>query len=170
LGDILTASPGSWAGSPTSFSYQWLNNGTGIDGATSSLYTVQLGDVGWVLSVQVTAGNAIGDSAPATSAATAIVKGNPENTVAPQVTSSGDINNPEPGEVLSTDNGTWLGNPTTFNYQWIYLSEAEIGGATSNTYTVQSSDEGNAIACQIIASNAYASGSPVNSNATGTVQ
>src|SRR5258706_10863010 len=58
-GSILTASHGSWTGSPTSYAYAWLRcdtqggNCTTINGATSTTYTVQTADVGSRLRVQV---------------------------------------------------------------------------------------------------------------------
>src|SRR5690348_8210061 len=65
-GSMLTASHGSWTGSPTSYAYQWLRcdaqggNCAAIAGATSQRYTVQTADVGHRLQVQVTATNKIG--------------------------------------------------------------------------------------------------------------
>jgi hypothetical protein len=77
-GQQLTVSVGSWSNSPTSYSYQWQDcNGSGascsnIAGASSSAYTLAVGDVGHTLRVVVTATNA-GGSTPATSAATGVV-------------------------------------------------------------------------------------------------
>ncbi len=78
-GQTLSASTGSWEGSPTlSYAYQWQRcNGsgescTGISGATSSSYSAGHADVGHTLRVVVTGSNA-GGSAEATSAATASV-------------------------------------------------------------------------------------------------
>ena len=59
VGQVLTASPGTWTGSP-SFSYQWLRcsasgqNCNPITGATSQTYTPVSGDVGFTLMVTVT--------------------------------------------------------------------------------------------------------------------
>ncbi|HEY3727587.1 MAG TPA: S8 family serine peptidase [Solirubrobacteraceae bacterium] len=78
-GAVLSASTGSWSGSPTSFAYRWSRcsaTGSGcvaISGATGSRYTVALGDVGFTLRVAVTATNSAG-SASASSAPTAVVK------------------------------------------------------------------------------------------------
>src|SRR5205814_10372481 len=65
-GSVLTASHGSWTGSPTSYAYQWLRcdseggNCAAIAGATSQRYTVQTADVAHRLRVQVTATNTSG--------------------------------------------------------------------------------------------------------------
>jgi hypothetical protein len=77
-GQQLTANPGSWTGSPSSFAYQWQRCDadaaicSNIIVATAKTYGVQAGDVGYRLRVRVTARNAKG-SATATSALTAIV-------------------------------------------------------------------------------------------------
>jgi len=75
-GQTLTASPGSWSGSPTSYAYQWQDcqssSCTNISGATGSTYTLQSADVGKTIDVVVTASNSAG-SGSATSAQTAAV-------------------------------------------------------------------------------------------------
>ena len=77
VGDVLTASPGTWSNSPT-YGYQWSDCGSSggscvsIGGATGSAYTVRSSDVGDTIEVTVTASNA-GGSASASSAPTAVV-------------------------------------------------------------------------------------------------
>jgi hypothetical protein len=77
VGDQLTASPGTWSGSPT-YAYQWSDcnsSGSGctnISGATGTAYTVASGDVGHTIEVAVTATNGAG-SASAKSGPTAVV-------------------------------------------------------------------------------------------------
>ncbi|MGN6169803.1 MAG: S8 family serine peptidase [Solirubrobacteraceae bacterium] len=79
VGQTLTASAGSWSNSPTSYTYAWQRcDSTGsacapIGGATAASYTVQAADAGSTIRVAVTAVNAGGSSAPATSAPTAVV-------------------------------------------------------------------------------------------------
>lgn len=72
VGETLTASPGTWQGSPT-FAYQWLADGAAISGATAATRVLAEGDEGKVLAVRVTATNA-GGSTVATSAATAEIE------------------------------------------------------------------------------------------------
>jgi len=78
VGQTLTAAPGSWSGSPTSFTYQWQHCDadvvicSNIVGATSQTYAIPLADLGFRLRVMVTAHNAKGTAA-APSALTAIV-------------------------------------------------------------------------------------------------
>jgi hypothetical protein len=77
-GSMLTADPGSWTGSPTSFAYQWRRCNTSgaacsnISQATGTGYLTTASDVGSTLRVNVTASNA-GGSGSAVSAATATI-------------------------------------------------------------------------------------------------
>jgi hypothetical protein len=65
-GQLLTASPGTWSGSPTGYGFQWYRcvqlfpspQCTAIVGATASTYDVATADVGRRLFVGVTAINA----------------------------------------------------------------------------------------------------------------
>ncbi len=77
-GRALSATTGTWTGSPTHYEYQWeLCNGSGEDcttitGAEASSYKVPQSDVGYTLRATVTASNA-GGSQSAGSAASAVV-------------------------------------------------------------------------------------------------
>ena len=76
-GQSLNASSGSWTGSPTSYTYQWLRCTSGSctpeTGATSSTYVVARTDAGSQIEVEVTAVNAVGSSAAAISAPTVAI-------------------------------------------------------------------------------------------------
>lgn len=78
----LSATAGTWSGSPTSYGYGWqrcdTSGGacTAISGATGATYVLSATDVGTTARVVVTATNAVG-SASATSAATAVVAAAP---------------------------------------------------------------------------------------------
>jgi hypothetical protein len=80
VGKKLTASSGSWSGAPRSYRFQWLRcNAHGgscksIGKATRSAYKLTKRDAKHRLRVRVTAVNAAGPSAAATSSATALVK------------------------------------------------------------------------------------------------
>jgi Cellulase (glycosyl hydrolase family 5)/Ig domain of plant-specific actin-binding protein len=81
-GQTLTASTGTWSGSPTGYAYQWKRcdsagaNCASISGATTKTFALTSTDVGKTLRVAVTASNSAG-SATATSAQTAVVAAAP---------------------------------------------------------------------------------------------
>jgi hypothetical protein len=66
-GRTLSCSTGVWKNTPTSFAYVWSRDGTPVDGATRSTYTVQTGDEGLTLACTVTATDSTGPGAPAVS-------------------------------------------------------------------------------------------------------
>ena len=69
----------------------------------------------------------------------------------------------EPGSTLTCSQGTWSGSPTGFSFQW-YRDGTPIAGATSSTYTVQTSDEGLTITCAVTAANAKGSAAATSSS------
>src|SRR5690606_5577872 len=72
-GQTLTASSGSWTGTPSpSYAYQWLLDGVSLPGKTASTISVIADYEGSVLSVMVTATNTAG-SAVAVSDETATI-------------------------------------------------------------------------------------------------
>ncbi|HEX2391638.1 MAG TPA: S8 family serine peptidase [Solirubrobacterales bacterium] len=81
-GELLSASTGTWSGSPTAYGFQWRrcdSNGANcapIAGATGQAYSLAAADVGSTLRVAVTASNA-GGAATAESAPTATVVAKP---------------------------------------------------------------------------------------------
>ena len=81
FGSVLTATSGTWSGSPT-YGYQWQRaSSTGgsysnISGATSSTYTLVAADVGQYLKVNVTATNGGGSTTALSSATAQIGKAN----------------------------------------------------------------------------------------------
>lgn len=87
VGQTLTASDGTWTGSP-SFAYQWKRDGANIGGATNSTYLLVLADVNAAITVTVTGTNG-GGSASATSAATATVV--PQGTADLRAYIAGDV-------------------------------------------------------------------------------
>lgn len=60
VGTTLKASKGSWAFTPTYYSYQWMREATDIPGATASSYTVTTTDINLHISCRLTASNSYG--------------------------------------------------------------------------------------------------------------
>ena len=161
LGQALSASKGSWSGSPTTFAYAWSQcdaNGascTAISGATAATYTAAPADVGHTLRVAVTA-TGDGGSGQATSAQSAVVT----STTAPTPTTAPSISGtPQVGSTLTASNGTWSGSPTSITVAWSRCdangdSCAAIAGATGDTYTVTQTDAGGTLRISVVATNA----------------
>ena len=175
-GQTLAEHHGDWTNTPTSYAYQWLrcdSNGVNcspIDGAISDNYVLVHDDVGQTLEVQETASNAGGTSAPALSAATAVVTAAvPQNTLPPTISGT-----PQQGKTLAEQHGSWTNQPTSYSYQWMDCNAAgancaPISGATKNAYVVTESDVGKQLAVQEVATNGAGDGQPAQSDATTTV-
>ncbi len=174
-GNTLTARNGTWANSPTSFTYQWQRcgaDGTGcadISGAMNETYTLASADADHTVRVQVTAKNADGQST-ANSATTEVVSSRsaPNNTVKPTISGT-----PKVGEELTAQNGTWTGGATSFTYQWQRCTSSttcsNVDGATARTYGVRSADVGDTLRVIVTAHNASGSTSSATSDQTASV-
>ena len=157
----LTASTGTWSGSPTiSYSYQWESCNTAgegctsISGATSATYVIAHEEVGHTIRVKVTAKNSAGEVS-ATSAQTATVAASaPANTVLPTI--SGEAKDEK---TLTASTGTWTGTPTiSYSDQWESCNTAgegctSISGATSATYVIAHEEVGHTIRVKVTAKN-----------------
>jgi PKD repeat protein len=79
-GQTLTSTTGTWSNSPTSYAYQWQRCDTSgaacqpIAGATAQTYLLVAADAGKTVRSSVTATNGSGNSQPASSAATPVVR------------------------------------------------------------------------------------------------
>jgi hypothetical protein len=161
-GETLTASPGTWSGAPTSYSYQWIrcsatvSNCNPINGATGRTYNLTASDVGRRLIVSVTARNADGANS-AQSNATAVVAARatrPTNTGKPTISGTA-----REGERLTASNGSWSGTqPLSYSYQWIRCSPtvsncSSISGATNTVYSLTASDVGRRLIVSVTARN-----------------
>ena len=81
----------------------------------------------------------------------------PVNTVLPNVTGVVIV-----GDILTTDDGSWINSPTSYSYQW--KRGATNIGTNANTYTLVNADAGQSITCVVTATNAGGS-TPATSNA-----
>lgn len=186
IGSTLTATRGSWTGSPTAYAYQWVrcpssggkpdgSDCAAIGGATTSAYVIAAADAGRRLRVRVTASNADG-SATAASNPTALVPAaaqRPANTAEPAIAGSVTV-----GSTLTATQGSWRNSPTTYAYQWVRCPAsggrpdgsdcAAISGATTRAYLVSATDAGSRIRVRVTATNTAGSATAA-SNATALV-
>lgn len=173
-GETLNASSGSWSNSPTSFSYRWQrcdkngNNCNNLGGATNQTYTLVKGDSGHRIRVSVTAKNSDG-SANAVSSPTGIIADGlqPENTAIPVISGTA-----KAGNTLSTSNGSWKNNPTSYEYQWRRCDTSGNNchgvGPNKSAYALDSGDVGSTIRVTVRAGNAFGS-NPATSAQTAVV-
>jgi len=113
----LSASTGSWSGSPTGYTYEWKRcdalgeNCTAIAGASLPSYLVQAGDIGFTIRASVTASNA-GGSATSTSDASEIVAAaiasSPSGPTTQTLTFSGSLNPKNPSRTFTVSVGAGM--------------------------------------------------------------
>ena len=155
VGEMLTADTSGIADEDgldnVSYSYQWLSSrDTEIDGATGSTHTLQATDLGKIIKVRVTFTDDAGNKETLTSAATDAVEARPNSTATGAPTISGTA---QVGETLTADasgiaDEDGLDN-VTYSYQWLTSRDAEISGATNDSYTLVSADEGKIIKVRV---------------------
>ena len=85
------------------------------------------------------------------------------NTVAPVVSGT-----TTEGQVLTVSNGTWTPTPAGYTYQW-RRNGSNIGGATSNTYTLVDADGDQLIDCVVTANDGGSGTTPATSNTVGPI-
>jgi hypothetical protein len=165
-GSTLTASAGTWTGTPApTFSYQWqqcdsANVCTDVAGSTGQTYAVTDADNGLGLRVEVTAQNSAG-SATADSAIVSVTA--PPPPVAPSDTQAPSISGTAAsGSTLTASAGTWTGTPDpTFSYQWQQCDSAnvctDVAGSTNRTYAVSDADNGLGLRVEVTAQNSAGS-------------
>lgn len=175
VGQMLSATTGSWTHEPTSFAYQWercpAESGCmPINDATGPTYTVTEADIGDRITVAVSASNEFGGSVPVEAQSTAAVP-----PLTPAATSFAAITGaPVVGQTLTETHATWTNLPTSYSYQWerctgfLYGCVA-IAQATTQSYTLTSADVGDVVDVHETAANSYGSGPPVMSWPSGPV-
>lgn len=117
VGEVLSASTGSWFGNPTSFTYVWYRGFFSV--GTGDTYTLTTSDISSVMQVLVVATNAFG-STSAASGYTGIVS--------PASAPTGDTLLLESGDRLLLESGSYV------------LLEAAVS-STGNSLLLESGDE-----------------------------
>ena len=168
VGQTLTANPGSWSNSPTSYDYQWSSCSTPSTctnvGTNSSTYTAASSDAGHTLVVAVTAINGGGSSSPVTSSPTTAVLGPPANTgQPPSISGTAAV-----GQTLTASPGTWSNSPS-YGYQWqrcYQKSPCTNVNNTTATYPVGQADVNATLQVVVTATNAAGSASATSAATT----
>lgn len=167
VGKPLTAHPGTWNADAPTFAYQWLVDGRAVPGATGTTYTPGAADEGKPVAVRVAASVAQAmDPGTATSESTALVAPDPttvSNRTAPRITGT-----PQVGQTLSTTEGSWTNEPTSFSYQWLADGVA-IGGATRSTHELGAAEAGKLVTVRVTASKAGLTSGTATADPVGPV-
>ncbi|HEY3183570.1 MAG TPA: hypothetical protein VGJ77_12085 [Gaiellaceae bacterium] len=161
VGQTLTAGNGGWANNPTSFRYKWSRcdaggdrvNCVAISGATSRQYRLVSADANHQVKVDVTACNA--DGCATADSKGVLVSANTRPQPVDEPTISGD---PQVGETLTANHGTWTANPTSYGYEWLQCDTAGNGckstGSRGSSYGVRTADTGHTLRVRVTARNA----------------
>ena len=173
VGETLTADVSGIADEDgltnAAYRYQWLADGADILGTTGSTYTLVGSDQGKAISVRVSFADDGGNDETLTSAATNAVDAKPNTpaTGLPVISGTAQV-----GETLTADTSgiadeDGLGN-AALAYQW-QADDAEISGATDETYTLADADEGRAVSVKVSFTDDAGNAETLTSVATGAV-
>jgi hypothetical protein len=160
VGNTLTADNGQWTNSPTSFRYRWnrcdaagdTRNCVPIAGATARTYKPVRDDLDHQVNVNVTACNADGCATANSKGVVVYENARPQPINEPTI--SGD---PQVGETLTADHGTWTSYPTTYGYDWQQCdaggNACKSTGSRGSTYGVRTVDTGHTLRVRVTARN-----------------
>jgi hypothetical protein len=173
-GATLSASRGSWAGSPTGYAYQWVRCGADggepdgsdcafVAGATTSKYVLSGGDVGRRIRVRVTATNADGATTVASNPTAAVASASaPVSTRRPTIAGRTEVD-----EKLRVEPGRWSGaQPITYAFQWLRCDTGgnncvTLPGFVDDNYVLREGDVGKRLRVRVTATNGAGAGSAI---------
>jgi len=153
VGGTLTTTNGTWSGSPTSFTYQWYNItlSENIAGATSNSHTLVDADAGAEIVCIVTGTNAVGTGQIDSNVINSLPLAAPTNIDLPVIDDG--ITYYFGGPPIVFTGNVWDGNPVpVLTYQWL-RGNANITGATNNTYNIIEADVNAYVSVKCIATN-----------------
>lgn len=147
LANTLSVSLGTVSGTePISYTYQWLEDGVDISGATTDQWFVASVVGGEEITVEVTATNAIGSTMTTTVAV--VIEAAPVNITLPVISGT-----PQNGATFTLDSpGTWNGPAPVFTYQW-RVNGAPVSGATSSSWVSTGLVVTDDVSCRVTATN-----------------
>ena len=164
-GSTLHAGVGTWTENPTRFGYQWQRcNGADcqdIAGAIGDAYTLTKADVGFTVTVVVTAFNTYGDGSAGAAPSAPVAAVPPVNTHVPVIQSANPV--VQQGVTLTATGYTWdATDDTLFSLSWERCDAGvcqAIAGAGGVQYTPVAADVGKKIVVVSTASNVDGSAS-----------
>ena len=175
VGETLTANTSGVADadglSNVQYEYQWLADDTDISGATNATYTLVAADEGKAVKVQVSFTDDAGNEETLTSAATDAVAAAPTPntpaTGAPTISGTAQVGETLTANTSGVADADGLSN-VQYEYQWL-ADDADISGATNDTYTLVAADEGKVIKVRVSFTDDADNEETLTSAATGAV-
>ena len=136
--------------SGATFRYQWLADGTDIQGATDSIYVLDADNAGKSIRVRVSFTDDEGYEEALTSEPAPAAPNSPA-TGTPAIIGTAQV-----GQILTADTSSitdadGLNNPG-YSYQWVWndgIADSDIAGATGRTYILLPKDEGKTILVRV---------------------
>ncbi len=145
VGSTLTADPGGWSPAAATYAYTWLRDGSVINTTTVGARTLTVTDRNHRISVRVVASNEAGESDPATSGETGVVRSG-SFTVLEKARVTG-VRRWD--HTLTAVPPTTNPAPATVRYQWLRNGTA-ITGATGRRYALKVADFGKRINLKVV--------------------
>ncbi|WP_067437926.1 hypothetical protein [Nocardioides jensenii] len=147
VGLTATGTRGTWAGNPTTFSYQWLVDGTAVAGGGAlTSPALPASTYGKELVLRVIATRETCETKVDYSAAKVVAVGS--GLVATSTpTLSGD---PKVGDPVTVSTGTWSPAASSHIYQW-QVDGVDVAGATSSQFTPSPAQVGKAVRVRVTA-------------------
>ena len=151
------------------FSYLWLRGDAEIAGATGKTYTLVEADEGHTIKVKVSFTDGAGHQESLTSDPTGAVEAKPNAraTGLPTIGGEARVGETLTADTLGINDDDGLDN-AVFAYQWL-RGDAEIAGATGDTYTLVEADEGQAIKVTVFFTDEAGHAETLTSDPTGEV-
>jgi hypothetical protein len=137
VGATLSIDFGTLSPTPTTIEYQWMRDGTDIEGATNATYVPTFEDQWSDITATVTAVREGYTAWTSTTATPATVGAGVIGSITvPRITGTARV-----GSTLRGTTGTWTNTPETFDYQW-YRDGELLAEATQITYVLSEEDLG----------------------------
>ncbi len=144
VGNSIVAQPGSWD-LGVALTYQWLRDGSAINGAIDASYILQPADAGHQVSVRVTGRVDAYPSASTQSSPESVIAAPLGTTAVPTISGTAVA-----GSTLSAVPGVWS-DGVSFSYQW-KRDGSNLSGATSASYVAQAADVNHTLSVSVTGS------------------